>query len=191
MAAGQQKRYTDANVETMLSEPETGGTPDEQPGALPEILPSPGFGDRDDNDKNIDRCWTCRAMFMQAWGAYGLGWPVIHQQLGVSPSLGDDKLAVVPQIPDGQSSIKGENIRLGDGSASVFAARSGKQYTTRVWLDGLRKVDLTLGATLPSGAKVAAVYVDGKRAKHYDVEQTNRGSEVTVKGGRALTVVAR
>ncbi len=191
MGAGQQKRYTDANVETMLSEPETGWTPDEQPGALPEILPSPGFGDRADNDKNIDRCWTCRAMFMQAWGVYGLAWPVIHQQLGVSPSLGEGELAVVPQIPDGQSSVKGEDIRLGDGSATVFAARAGKQYTTRVWLDHLHRVDLTLGATLPSGAKVAAVYVDGRRAKHYDVEQTNRGTEVTVKGGGALTVVAR
>ena len=124
-------------------------------------------------------------------GVYGLAWPVIHQQLGVSPSLGEGELAVVPQIPDGQSSVKGEDIRLGDGSATVFAARAGKQYTTRVWLDHLHRVDLTLGATLPSGAKVAAVYVDGRRAKHYDVEQTNRGTEVTVKGGGALTVVAR
>jgi hypothetical protein len=73
----------------------------------------------------------------------------------------------------------------------VFAARNGKQYTTRVWLDHLRGVKLTLGAVLPANAKVAAVYVDGKRAKHYDVESTNRGLEVTVKGGSSLTVVAR
>ena len=32
------------------------------PGALPEILPSPNSG------RNIDRCWTCRAMFVQACG---------------------------------------------------------------------------------------------------------------------------
>ena len=62
--------------------------PDEQPGALPEILPSPDFGDTTTDDKNIDRCWTCRAMFMQAWGHYGTAWPVIHQQLGVRPALG-------------------------------------------------------------------------------------------------------
>ena len=36
----QQRRYTDANAETMFSEPATGGTPDEQPGAMPEIFPS-------------------------------------------------------------------------------------------------------------------------------------------------------
>jgi len=130
-------------------------------------------------------------MFMQAWGNYGTAWPVIHQQLGVSPSLGERGLAVVPQIPAGQPSVKGENIRLGDGSATVFAARSGKQYTTRVWLDHLRGVKLTLGATLPANTRVAAVYVDGRRAKHYDVEQTNRGTEVKVRGGRALTVLAR
>ncbi len=60
--AASQRRYTDANAKTML---------DEQPGALPEILPSP------DQNGNIDRCWTCRSMFMQAWGHYGTAWPVI------------------------------------------------------------------------------------------------------------------
>ena len=40
----QQKRYTDANVETMFGQPATNGEPDEQPGAMPEILPSPDFG---------------------------------------------------------------------------------------------------------------------------------------------------
>ena len=52
----------------MFGEPATGGTPDEQPGAMPEIFPSP------DQGANIDRCWTCRSMFMQAWGNYGTAW---------------------------------------------------------------------------------------------------------------------
>ena len=39
-APTQQRRYTDANAETQFSEPATGGTPDEQPGAMPEIFPS-------------------------------------------------------------------------------------------------------------------------------------------------------
>ena len=72
----------------MFGEPWTGGTPDEQPGALPEILPSPDFDAAGTRDANIDRCWTCRAMFMQAWGHYGTAWPVVHQQLGVRPDLG-------------------------------------------------------------------------------------------------------
>ena len=43
------------------------------------------------NDANIDRCWSCRAMFMQAWGHYGTAWPVVHQQLGVRPDLGREQ----------------------------------------------------------------------------------------------------
>ena len=108
----EQRRYTDANAAGFL---------DEQPGALPEVLPSPDFGDTDTNDRNIDRCWTCRAMFMQAWGHYGTAWPVLHQQLGVRPDLGDGRLDIVPQVPSGQRRIAGRNIRLGDGFADVRA----------------------------------------------------------------------
>src|SRR4029453_11837810 len=68
LGPGQQQRYTHALAETMFSEPATGNTPDEQPGAMPEIFPSPAQG------PNIDRCWTCRSMFMQAWGNYGTAW---------------------------------------------------------------------------------------------------------------------
>ncbi len=77
LGPGQQQRYTHALAETMFAEPATGGTPDEQPGAMPEIFPSP------DQGANIDRCWTCRSMFMQAWGNDGTTWAVVHQWLGV------------------------------------------------------------------------------------------------------------
>jgi hypothetical protein len=191
MGAGQQRRYTDANAETMISEPATGGTPDEQPGAMPEIFPSPGF----DLGGNINRCWTCRSMFMQAWGNYGTAWPVIHQQLGVSPYLNEGALAVVPQVPDGQPSVQGSNIRLGDGSADVFASRSGNRYTSKVALDDLRVHLLVLGAVLPANARVDSVYVDGKRSKHYRAQRTNRGLEVTAvphgRGWHSVTVVTR
>src|SRR4029453_9269886 len=53
LGADEQQRYTHALAETMFSEPATGDTPDEQPGAMPEIFPSP------DQGANIDRCWTC------------------------------------------------------------------------------------------------------------------------------------
>ena len=113
----QQRRYTDANAETQFSQPATGGTPDEQPGAMPEIMPSLAPDGTVGTPPNIDRCWTCRSMFMQAWGNYGTAWPVVHQQLGVRPHLGHDWLEVVPQVPDGQTSVGAEDIRLGDGSA--------------------------------------------------------------------------
>ena len=105
---------------------------------------------------NIDRCWTCRSMFMQAWGHYGTAWPVIHQQLGVRPSLGTGRLEIVPQLPPGQTRVEGRNIRLGDGFADV-RARAQRQplhdhgHVTDV--DQLR--DLRVGATLPHGEEVA------------------------------------
>ena len=83
-----QQRYTGAEAEPMFAEPWTDETPDEQPGALPEILPSPDFDQNGERDANIDRCWTCRAMFVQAWGHYGTAWPVVRQQLGVRPDMG-------------------------------------------------------------------------------------------------------
>ena len=155
----QQKRYTDANAEPMFGEPalpgepaSANGEPDEQPGAMPEILPSPDFdGGAAPNDKNVMRCWTCRSMFMQAWGNYGTAWPVIHQQLGVQPDLGNGKLAVVPQVPDGQPSVQGRDIRLGRGALDVLAAHDGSTYTTRIDASRVRARTVTIGHTLPHG----------------------------------------
>jgi hypothetical protein len=172
----QQRRYTDANAETMFSEPATGGTPDEQPGAMPEIFPSEGFS----LGGNISRCFTCRSMFMQAWGHYGTAWPVIHQQLGVRPDLGRGAVEVVPQVPAGQPSVQGQNIRLGDGAIGVLAARDGRTYTTTVNARRTPGDTLTIGATVPADSEVRQVRLDGRRVTDYEVRATNRGLEVTV-----------
>jgi hypothetical protein len=176
-----QERYTSANADPMFE-------PDEMPGALPEILPSP------DQNANIDRCWTCRSMFMQAWGHYGTAWPVIHQQLGVRPALGTGRLEIVPNVPEGQSRISGRDIRLGDeGALDVRAERSGSRSTTTVTVDdveGLR--ELRVGATLPAGTEVERVTLDGDRVARPTVRETNRGVEVTVRAsssGRHVVVV--
>jgi hypothetical protein len=175
----QQRRYTDADAETMFSEPATGGTPDEQPGAMPEILPSPGFDATGDQDKNIDRCWTCRSMVMQAWGNYGTVWPVIHQQLGVRPYLGVGRLEIVPQVPDGQPRVQGSNIRLGKGAVDVLASHAGATYSTTIDVRRVGLRALRIGHTLPHGATVAKVKLDGKTIKDYKARETNRGVEVT------------
>ena len=187
LGAEQQRRYTDANVETMFAQPATNGTPDEQPGAMPEIVPSPAFG------KNIDRCWTCRSMFLQAWGNYGTAWPVVHQQLGVRPDLGRDQLTVVPQLPS-DAPIAGRDIRLGAGNLSlVTASRDGKRYRTTVNARKAPVRHLRIGHTLPSGSKVRAVTLDGRRAE-WKARATNRGLEVTVQvapGDHTVVVEAR
>ena len=40
-------------------------------------------------------------MFMQAWGHYGTSWSVVHQELGIRPSLGRGWLEVVPSLAAG------------------------------------------------------------------------------------------
>jgi hypothetical protein len=98
LGRAQQQRFVDANARLQLA-------PDEQPGAMPEIAPSPDYG------RSIARKFTERAMVLQAWGAYGTAWPVVHQQLGVRPDL--------------EAPIEGRDIRLGaDGSVDVSARRA-------------------------------------------------------------------
>lgn len=178
LGATQQGRYLDALAQTMFGEPATGGTPDEQPGAMPEIFPSP------DQGANIDRCWTCRSMFMQAWGNYGTAWAVVHQWLGVRPDLGNGTLTFVPQVPAGQPSVAASNIQLGGGSADVSASQAGTTYTTDITTSAATGASTVLiGATLPHGSQPAAVVLDGTAVHNYTVTQTNRGAEVTVPAG--------
>jgi hypothetical protein len=176
LGPGQQQRYTHALAETMFAEPATGGTPDEQPGAMPEIFPSP------DQGANIDRCWTCRSMFMQAWGNYGTAWAVVHQWLGVQPDLGNGLVTVVPQVPQGQTTVQGQDIRLGNGSAAVLATHTANVYSTQLDVSRVH-ADVLIGHTLPRGAQPAAVVLDGRAVHTYQVRQTNRGNEVTIPTG--------
>jgi hypothetical protein len=166
LGPAQQQRFTTANRRLQLP------TPDEQPGAMPEIAPSPGYAPGGSKDK----LFTERASVLQAWGAYGTAWPVVHQQLGVRPDLGRGRLEVVPQ-PPGAAPIAGSNIRLGgDGSVDVRAQRSGRTATTTVFAHA--PVRLRVGATLPAGARVRDVRLDGRRV-NADERLTNRGLEVT------------
>jgi hypothetical protein len=183
LGPGQQQRYTHALAETMFSEPATGDTPDEQPGAMPEIFPSP------DQGPNIDRCWTCRSMFMQAWGNYGTAWAVVHQWLGVRPQLGRGELAIVPQVPSGQSSISGDNILIGKGSVDVEASHTASRYTTEIDVQGGEVKNVVIGHTLPRGATIDSVSLDGVPISDFVKRETNRGIEVTVPTDRGRHIL--
>jgi hypothetical protein len=185
LGPNEQGHYLNALTQTMLGEPKTGGTPDEQPGAMPEVFPSP------DQGANIDRCWTCRSMVMQAWGNYGTTWAAVHQWLGVDPDLGNGMLSVVPQVPDGQSTVQGRNILLGSGSADVRATHTGSTYSTQLSVSGNLNVAVLIGHTLPRGTTPTTVLLDGQAVHNYQVSTTNRGTEVTVPtstGTHTLTV---
>ena len=189
LGAGQQQRYTHALADPMFAEPATGETPDEQPGAMPEIFPSP------DQGANIDRCWTCRSMFMQAWGNYGTAWAVVHQWLGVQPDLGNGQLVIVPQVPSGQPSAAAKHLRLGGGFADVAASVSGSSYTTTIDVPGsVGAKKVWIGHTLPRGSQVGSVQLDGRSLDGWTTRTTNRGLEVTLPtgtGSHTLVVTSR
>jgi hypothetical protein len=131
-------------------------------------------------------------MFMQAWGNYGTMWAVVHQWLGVRPDLGNGRIQVVPQVPQGQTTVQGRDIRLGGGSADVRATHVGDTY--RTWIDvgkGVGDHRIAIGHTLPHGERPVAVALDGKTVHNYQVRATNRGTEVTVPtsaGHHTLTI---
>jgi hypothetical protein len=165
----QQRFYTTGNARIQLDP-----TVWEMPGAMPEIAPSPDF------PANIDHDFLSRSSVLQAWGAYGVLWPVVHQQLGVDPDLGHGRLSVVPQVPPGQRRIAGSDIRLGGGAVDVTATVSDK--AVRVEVTQRLSAALSLGAVLPTGATVAAVMLDGHPVA-FHVVSTARGTEVVVDAG--------
>jgi len=179
---GAQRRFTQANRRLQLP------SFDEQPGAMPEIAPSPLEG------RTIDRSLLERPMVLQAWGAYGTAWPVVHQQLGVRPDLGRRRLEVVPQLPPGQRRIAGGSILMGDGSTDVTVTRSGRTYRTVVTTTVRRLSGLTLGYAAPRNARIERVALDGRRVRRPLRRLTNRGLEVLARvqgglGGRHVLVV--
>jgi hypothetical protein len=141
----------------------------EMPGALPEISPSPEY------DPFVD--FRERAMFMQAWSSYGIQWPVIHHFLGIVPDVPAGRLTVVPDVPDSWPGLSVNNLQVGGGTVAASASHDGNRYTTEVSASARWK--LTIGHTLPEGAEVQAVTLDGQPADYRAVE-TPRGLEVRV-----------
>ncbi len=174
---GPQRSYTTGNARIQL-DPSVW----EMPGAMPEIAPSPDF------PANIDHDFLGRSSLLQAWGTYGVLWPVVHQQLGVDPDLGHGRLAVIPQVPPGQHRIGGTNIRLGTGAVDVTATVSGRSI--RVEVDARLAARLTLGAVLPASGSVGQVRLDGHPVS-YRLVRTARGTEVVLDAtaGTAHTLV--
>jgi hypothetical protein len=178
LGSNQQQFYMRGNARSQLD-------PDlwEMPGAMPEIVPSPDFG------ANIDRLFTERSMVMQAWGAYGVLWPVITQWLGVSPDLGRNKLTVVPQLPAEQAKAAADTIKLGLSAIDVAAEHQGATYTTTVTRHG--RMELRIGAVLPEGATVASATLNGSPVEP-ELVKTSRGLEAVVSvkpGQRTATLV--
>jgi hypothetical protein len=173
---GAQQRNTDDLATLQL------GSVAEQPGAMPEIGPSPDF------TANINEPFNERSSLDQSWGTYGVLWPAVHQQLGIGPQLGNGLLEVLPSVPPGQSSVSGTNIRVGSGSVDVAARHDGSSWTTTVTAS--LTCTLHVGATLPANAQVHLVTLNGSRV-NYTVRDTNAGRQILVStpcGGKTWRV---
>ncbi|GAB2576987.1 glucosidase family protein [Microlunatus antarcticus] len=167
----QQGVYTHGNARAQLD-------PDlwEMPGAMPEIVPGGSFG------ANIEKPFNERSMVLQAWGAYGVLWPVVHQWLGVSPDMGRGRVAVVPQLPPDQPKASARSIKVGSGRLDVTASRSTDGGVTRYDTTVVRhgRSTLVLGAVLPRDSRVGSATLDGRKVKTV-LTPTSRGLEVTVR----------
>jgi hypothetical protein len=93
--------------------------------------------------------------------AHRITFPSTPPRREVNPTSSDRQpnLEVTPQVPPYETELSGANVRLGSGFVDVRAARSGDTYTTAVRL-GLA-VRLRLGATVPLGAHIGEVLLDG------------------------------
>jgi hypothetical protein len=102
-------------------------------------------------------------------------------------------LSIVPQLPDDQHSVAGRDIRLGKGSVDVSAQRSGRRYRTEIDVRRVGADKITIGHTLPRGARLVDVRLDGRRVIAYDTRVTNRGLEVSVStsGGHHELMITR
>jgi hypothetical protein len=160
-----QQRYTDDLAQLQL------GPVEEQPGMMPEIGPSPDFA------ANVTQPFNERSSLEQAWGTYGVLWPVVHQQLGVDPQIGDGLLEVLPNVPPDQSMISGTAIRVGSGTIDVMATHNGNTWTTT--LTSRLTCSLHVGVTLPAGSTVTSVMLNGSPTA-YQVRDNNSGRQVYV-----------
>jgi hypothetical protein len=122
-----------------------------------------------------------RAMFMQAWSSYGVQWPVIHHFLGIRPDVPAGSLTVVPDVPESWPELSVEDLQVGSGTVAASASHDGNTYTTKV-SESPAGWNLTIGHTLPAGATVETVTLDGNPVEPDDVVEvdTFRGHEVRV-----------
>ena len=164
----QQQRFTTANRRLQLPDP------DEQPGAMPEIAPSPDYAPRSVEGQEVHRARV---------GAAGVG--LLRHGLAGRPPAARRAPGPRPRPARGRAAAAVERAdrRLGHPPRPVGQRRrrarstAGRTFTTTVTAHA--PVRLRIGATLPADAHVDQVRLDGRKVSA-DERDTNRGLEVTV-----------
>ena len=189
LGPGQQQRYTHANAETMFSEPATGNTPDEQPGAMPEIFPSAPTAISARASRRTSTAagragrWSCRP---GATTAPRGRWSTSSSACAPTSTTACCRSCrrCRPASPAWRGRTSGSGAAR---SASSPRTRSAG-YTTKVDATQHAGARARRSATrCRAASRPRDVRLDGQRVKHYDARETNRGLEVTVaaRPGRA------
>jgi hypothetical protein len=90
----------------------------EQPGALPEQMPSQGYV------LFPFQPFTRRAMVMQAWSSYEVLYSIVRYFLGIQPQMAKRLIIVLPQLPSSLSHLSIQDLRVGDEILAVEAQHS-------------------------------------------------------------------
>ena len=143
----------------------------EQPGALPELFPSPGYKYFSGGNP------FGGAMVMQAWSSYGIHWPLVELYLGIKPDAPAKTLAIVPELPGSWRELSIDDLRVGSDKIAVSVRRARMRYITTVWAPA--GWSLTIGYTFPANTQVKSVRLNRSPAA-FQIVNTNRGEEIHV-----------
>ena len=169
----------------MFSEPATGNTPDEQPGAMPEIFPSAPNGDPSTGHPAEHRPLLDLPLDVHA----GVG--QLRHRVAGRPPAARRAARHRPRPARGRAAgaraasraSRARAIRLGrSGALAVEASHSGATYTTRVQV-GSPVSKLAIGHTLPAGSKVGEGEARRPDGEPDDPQTPTAGVEVTVATG--------
>ena len=143
----------------------------EQPGALPELFPSPDYKYFSGGNP------FGGAMVMQAWSSYGIHWPLVELYLGIKPDAPAKTLAVVPDLPGSWKEVSIDNLHVGSDQIAVSVKRAGINYVTTV--SAPAGWSLTIGYTFPVNTQIKSVRLNNSPAA-FQIVNTNRGEEIHV-----------
>ena len=144
----------------------------EQPGALPELFPSPDYNYFSGGNP------FGGAMVMQAWSSYGIHWPLEELYLGIKPDAPAKTLAVVPDLPGSWKELSINNLHVGPtDQIAVSVKRAGINYITTV--SAPAGWSLTIGYTFPVNTQIKSVRLNNSPAA-FQIVNTNRGEEIHV-----------
>ena len=183
----EQQRYTSRPAETQFSEPATGGTPDEQPGAMPEIFPSEPSPQATDPDGHGHAAEHRPLLDLPLDVHAGLG-PLRDLLGGRPPGAGhpaEPRAALARGGPAaGRRRARARRRRTcgsAHGAADVHASRDGSAYTTKVDARGPAGPRDALGRPHAAARRDRRVGPARRRAGgDYEMPLTNRGLEVRV-----------